>query len=212
MPLWGLSQSDDCGPRSVSARLYRSHQREKTLVQSQQLWWPGHGYELSGKNMLLLNFTAAQLKTIYCASLLHFLVEIQCKLCIYAFFPSSFHVSVEVPLVSTLLQPPLPSPTHISPLLLPCLHLEWERTDWCSKHATVVSIYRDQTSAGISLTPKGLPGCPLPRTLSLILIPSFLPHPPPPLPPPSPFNIEAGDEKWCAFVYLPPMQMRPQQD
>lgn len=26
------------------------------------------------------------------------------------------------------------------------------------------------------------------------------------------FNIGAADEKWHAFVYLPPMQMRPQQD
>lgn len=85
---------------------------------------------------------------------------------------------------------------------LPPSHLQWERRDWCWEHATGVSICRDQTSGSISLTPKGLPG-------ALSLPPSL---PPLPYPPPSPFNIEAGDEKWCAFVYLPPMQMRPQQD
>lgn len=53
---------------------------------------------------------------------------------------------------------------------------------------------------------------PLSLSPSFFLPLSFPPSPSPPLPPPSPFNIEAGDEKWCAFVYLPPMQMRPQQD
>lgn len=126
-------------------------------------------------------------------------------------FPSSV-CQVEVLLYLLLITSALY--THLSSFSLPRLHLQRERRDWCCEHATVVSIYQDQTSAGISLTPKGLLGCPLSPFLILIppFLPPLLPHPLPPLPPPSPFNIEAGDEKWCAFVYLPPMQMRPQQD